>query len=261
MTRRLEQSIAARWRTRTAGDGGRARNWQTRLGYYEALDAALERNGSPDIDVNDIVRAHRNGKLSTAYAIVTNGGLARFYRTEQIPPDRRRIADFVPESPIHQLLAETKVWSFWPGREAWLRELDERFPTAPFRTAAQRLAQVIAGWREQHPLLAATQGGLPPLCAIEDLVILGRGALSAARAVELLLGAGPAGELEFPQELGCGQVPVLNHSAIDDIATRLDTAIGLLGAGDGTRFAMGLLTSARRDLAALRRGRARSHPG
>jgi hypothetical protein len=253
LTRRLESSAGSRWRTKTAGADGRARHWLTRVGYYRAVVDALAQTGAAEIDVNAVLRAHANGRTSTVYSIAATGSMTQFYRSQQNPADRR-IADLVPAGPVQHLLAEVKAWSFWPVRTAWVRELDEQFPAAPFKTAAHRLAQALASWRSANPELAATQDGLLPLCAIEDLVILGRGAVPAERAVALLADATPSGDLLLPREFRCPRGPALDDTVVGDVVARIDAAVRLLGAGAEHRPAVSLLRSALRDLSSLSRG-------
>jgi hypothetical protein len=51
--------------------------------------------------------------------------LLRSYRARQSLATRQ-LGDLVATDPVSQLVAEAKVWSFWPVRQAWVRELDGR---------------------------------------------------------------------------------------------------------------------------------------
>ena len=250
MSRRLESSTACRWWAAAVGPQERARSWSTRVGYCRAVAEALSRSATGEIDVAAIIRAHPQGRQSTVYAIAARGGLVQWYR-DQSSTVARRIGDLIPSAPVPALVAEAKVWSFWPTRTAWVRELDERVPDGDFRTAGTRLVQVLAAWQAAEPALGTAQGRFPPLCAIEDLTILSRGLLSAERAGRLLMRAATTGVLEVPDELTPAACPALDKIAISGTAAQIDTAVQLLLDRSGLAeqdTAVGLLRAAARDL-------------
>lgn len=125
------------------------------------------------------------------------------------------------------MIAEAKVWNFWPMRQAWVRELDERNPTGELVTAGRSLVRRLAEWRAENPTLAAAQDGIAPLCAVEDLMILSRNTVSASQAALLLLHAATTGELEFPDD-GQPRRLVLDEAALADVIGRIDNAVKLL---------------------------------
>ncbi len=86
------------------------------------------------------------------YAIAARHALLRAYRAEQ-RHTLRQLADLVPAEPVPHLVAEAKVWSFWPARLAWVRELDERYPTGAFELVGRRIVRALVQWRDAHPAL------------------------------------------------------------------------------------------------------------
>lgn len=87
--------------------------------------------------------------------------------------------DTAPQMLVH----ETKVWSYWPHRDEWTGEL---FQVGGEATAAECLVRVLLDLAEREPGLASALGHAPPLCAVEDLVVLRRGSMTAASAAALL---------------------------------------------------------------------------
>jgi hypothetical protein len=251
VTRQLEASVAARWRERTAGPDERFQHWQTRVGYYRAVLDAVRNRPADAIGVRDVVRRHVRGRQSTLYALTARRDILRAYRTQPTPA-LRQLADLVPHGPIPQLVAEATVWSFWPARTVWLRELDERYPAAAFGPAVAGLVRALAHWRAAHPELAVHEG-LPPLCAVEDMVVLSRHTLSVPRAARLLLRAATTGEVEVPADVPLPRCPVVDDLLVAAAVDRIDTAVGMLLDGPGSREpAVSLLRTAARDLSTVR---------
>ncbi|MDI1462845.1 hypothetical protein QEZ54_17860 [Catellatospora sp. KI3] len=69
------------------------------------------------------------------------------------------------------LVAEAKVWSYWPFRQGWLFELS-RTNHHDRRLAAETLVRVTASWAQGHPALATALGAAPPIAVIEDLLVI-----------------------------------------------------------------------------------------
>ena len=138
VTRQLESSVAYVWRAKVAGPGERLRHWRTRTGYYQVITHLLEAQGSSSLGMAEVV-GRAGGGRSTVYAVAADGTLAEAYRAGTRPAVRM-LADLAGAGPIDRLVAETKVWSFWPLRQAWLRELDELFPAA-------ESPPPVAGWQ------------------------------------------------------------------------------------------------------------------
>lgn len=254
LTRQLESSVAARWRARTAGIDKRSRNWQTRTGYYRAVVDALRHDTTGRIDAGDIIRRHEDGRRSTFYSVATHKALLRSYRTHQSLATRQ-LGDLATTDPVAQLIAEAKVWSFWETREAWVRELDERNPTGELVTAGRSLVRRLAEWRAENPALAAAQGGIAPLCAVEDLMILSRYTVSASQAGQLLLRAATSGELRIPNN-GWQRRLILDEALLADVIEQIASAVRLLHtqpAGSRLDPAVALLRSAGRKLSMVPR--------
>lgn len=236
MTRRLEGSVAARWRERIAGVDERQRSWKTRVGYYRAVSAALSESDSPEIDVRDIIHRHRDGKQSTLYSVAGKGELLAAYHAHS--GSIRGVGDLIGSEPVVKLIAETKVWSFWPFRNAWVREVDVRFPSGDLEPAQHALVRTLRQWHDTHPKLGASLDGLPPLCAVEDLIVLSRLRFSADQAVERLLApatdavddapTAPAADLDGPPCRWPVAPPHGDGARRADHVGRLNRAIDLL---------------------------------
>jgi hypothetical protein len=225
MARRLESSVASDWRANAAGLREETRSWPTRVGYYHAVVDALRHNGGT-VDAGAIIHRHEHGRQSTFYALGNGKELLHSYRTHQSLA-MREVGDLVMTGPVSQLIAETKVWSFWPSRQAWVQELDERNPMGKWGMSGQSLVRRLVQWQAENPELAAAQESLPPLCAVEDLMILSRNTVNASQAGIMLLRAVTSGELETPdgQQKSC---LVLDSASRDDIIGRLEEAVRLL---------------------------------
>src|SRR5205085_4384204 len=85
-----------------------------------------------------------------------------------------------------QLIDETKVYEYWPYHTAWLQyaEIESDLSTA---LLTESLVSVVAGWARGNPGLAAAMDHAPPICAVEDLLAVNRGRLSAVRAHAILV--------------------------------------------------------------------------
>lgn len=253
MTRRLESSVAARWREKTAGPDERQRNWTTRIGYYQAIIEAI---GHRSVDVHTVVDEHRNGKQSTLYSLAARGALVHAYRAHH-HSGLRAVGGLVRSEPLSLLVAEVKVWSFWPLRTAWLQEMDELLPAGDFEPNSTRLLGLLGKWRVANPRLAAAHDELPPLCVVEDLMVLSRHALSAGETMQLLRrGAGPAARAPKKATRALGApCPRRDDATVRNVIAQINSAIDLLvrqpPPGDAQSAAVGLLRAAVRDMAAL----------
>jgi len=210
------------WRAKVAGPDERLRHWRTRTGYYQVISHLLEAQGPSSLGMAEVI-GRAGGGRSTLYAVAAAGTVAEAYRTATRPAVRM-LADLAGAEPIDRLVGETKVWSFWPMRQAWLRELDEMLPAAEFAPSSRRLAATVARWRAAHPVLAAAQAGLPPLCALEDLMIVSRDTLSPSEGVRTLA----RGEPEEPGPSPALRCPIVVDAGIGAVATRINAALDLL---------------------------------
>jgi hypothetical protein len=228
----LDETVAAGWRTRLAGKKGEDRaHWRTKTAYYRAA-AELIAQDQPLTWRTIIAAVTPKGSRSTFYEVTgprAKHSLVDDYlgaaRTESLQVAlcyRRRHA-------VEQLIDETKVWSYWPARQAWL----DRCRQDPQLRTADGLFDVVGRWARSHPGLAAAQDYAPPACAVEDLVAISRGQLPAMRAMARVRQAMlPEGE---PSEAATAGVRAAVESAFAEIncrEPRLDLVIATT-AGSG----------------------------
>jgi hypothetical protein len=184
----LEDSIASRWRRRLVGARpGQKRHWRTKVTYYDAVLGLLESGSGDNVSWRAIVDAVRpRGHRSTFYEVAGPNAkhpLAGAY-LEDGGVDAMQIALLYRRGlAVEQLIDETKVWTYWPHREGMLDRL--RNASTDVDAGALLLA-AVAGWARRCPKVAASLDGAPPLCAVEDLLLVRRRQLSARSAVEIL---------------------------------------------------------------------------
>lgn len=178
----LHDTIAARWRATLAGSGSSPRpHWITKVAHYRAVVDALTRAGGGPITWRDVVTAvGPRGSASTFYDVAGRHAKYRLvdaYRNASDANSLQIALDYHRTAAIDHLIDETKAWSFWEYREAFLRTHRgaDRLPTGGYLHA-------LAAWAGVNPLLAAALDHAPPMCAVEDLVALHRGGLAAIRA-------------------------------------------------------------------------------
>jgi hypothetical protein len=207
----LDNSVTARWlRSLTGEKPDEKRHWRTRTSYYRAL-AGLIDGGEPSLPWHRVVHAVQpKGSRSTFYEVAGSRG--------RYPLLGALVADGSTESiqvalcyerpgAVQRLIDETKVWDFWPHRASLLARyrgqpgLDGTAAVAsaaaehgPSRGRAEasppRLAEslvsAVAQWAYRRPSLAEALDHAPPVCAVEDLLLVHRGRLSATGAVAIL---------------------------------------------------------------------------
>lgn len=186
----LDNTVTARWRRRVKGSTPDGKShWRTKVAYYRAVTDLLELDPPPALSWQAIVNQVRpKGSRSTFYEVT--GPHAK----HPLIGDLRNAEDvntiqlalcYRPANAVDQLIAETKVWSYWLYRLGWIDE-HHVDPTQDAVASAESLVAVVAEWARQHPALAAAIDYAPPVCAVEDLVLVGRGQLSAVRAYSVL---------------------------------------------------------------------------
>jgi hypothetical protein len=171
----LRDSTAARWRAELGGT-----HWTTKVSYYRAVEALLTGGvDARDLTWSDIVAAVRpHGSRTTFFGVAgphAKKPLSAAYR-DGLAACLERAG--VPE----MLVDETKVWSYWPYREGWAEELFR----AGEATAVECLVRVVLDWAVHERPVAAALDHAPPICAVEDLVVLRGGATAAAEAATIL---------------------------------------------------------------------------
>jgi hypothetical protein len=193
----LGDTVTARWR---AGLGG---HWRTKIAYYDAVDRLLaDRPGAP-LTCRTIVDAVRpRGSRSTFYEVTGPRAkyplIAHLQASDRV--DTAQLAmRYTRATPVDHLIDETKVHRYWPYRTAWLCQY-ERQPDLNANALLESLVSVVAAWAHGNPALAAALNHAPPVCAVEDLAVVGRGRVSAVRA-HAILGKVVRHALEAPDDL------------------------------------------------------------
>jgi len=183
----LDNTVAARWRARLIGvrPDDEKSHWRTKTAYYAAVGQLCVADPGRPMTWQTIVAAVRpRGSRSTFYDVA--GPHAKHPLTGDLlaadTPDANQLAlCYQRPNAVEQLIDEAKVWSYWPYREGWLDQY-RRAPELTGATAAATLVAVVAEWARRNPRLAASLDHAPPMCAVEDLVLVSRGQLSARRA-------------------------------------------------------------------------------
>src|SRR5262249_37655154 len=86
---------------------------------------------------------------------------------------------------VDQLIDETKVWTYWPYREYLSKRYRITQDLDPW-TSVELLTDTVAEWARRNRGLAAALRYAPPICAVEDLLVLRPGQFSAAYALGTL---------------------------------------------------------------------------
>jgi hypothetical protein len=180
----LGNTVTARWRA------GLGEHWQTKTAYYDAVDRLLSAAPDAPLTCTAIVAAVQpRGSRSTFYK-VTGPGARNPLIALLGASDRIDIAQLLPwytrSSAIDQLIDETKVDRYWPYRTAWLRRYERQPDLGPEALLAS-LVSVVAEWARCNRAVAAALDHAPPVCAAEDLAIVGHGRISAMRAHRILV--------------------------------------------------------------------------
>ncbi|MEV7008573.1 hypothetical protein [Streptosporangium sp. NPDC051022] len=200
---RLRGSTASRWREELLlGTLKERGHWQTKVHHYRAFRSLAE---AGHVTTKESVVEAADSAMSTLYTVA--GPSARHSLLSRFERSHPQLAGCYPQSWATSRLAhETVMWRFWPHRETWLRRLEgaRRDRTA----AAERLILVLADF-------AGTNGGLmraaeltPPICAVEDLLVLLEGRITPPEAFALLrrVVATAAGGLHVSPEVVLGEI-------------------------------------------------------
>lgn len=186
--RDLDTTIAVAWYDGFSHRKGQAANhWETKTSYYEAARRALKAHPDEPLTYREIFAEFAGEpKKSTFYQAVGNNAknplvdwygasgehgasIAATYR----PADRGRRPP-VHQPPVHRLVDETKAWSYWQSRPGWLQTLGEvsRGRDVGRDTMVRTLLRILAEWAVREPFLAAALDFGPPICAVEDLLVI-----------------------------------------------------------------------------------------
>jgi hypothetical protein len=221
----LSDTTAVRWRPELTGsDASPGRHWSTKLSYYQAVESVLARGAV--LSWQQIVAEVRpRGSRTTFFAVAgphAKHPLRRAHRTARNDAGRE-VAGLLSRPAVPEMLIdEAKVCSCWPHREGWLRALS-CVDGVPRSTIVECLVRVVLDWALGHASLAAALNHGPPACAIEDLMAIRDGRVSAAEADGLLREA-----IRLRLLAGYGVAGVL-HRLRPHIRPRLPVAAGNCG--------------------------------
>lgn len=183
----LDDTVAVRWRRDLAGTRDSEKShWLTKIAYYAAVDRLLAAEEPQPLTWRAIVDSVRpRGNSSTFYGVTgprARHPLLRAFAASDCVESLYIALHYQRVSPVHQLIDETKVWAYWPYRDRWLAECRRR--DAISREAALSAAtSTLVAWAMDYPALAAALEFAPPMCAVEDLMLLCKGQLSAHAAL------------------------------------------------------------------------------
>jgi len=189
VTARLDDTITARWRRQLIGSKlGEKPHWRTKTAYYSAIERLLMAGAAAPV-WSDVTRAVLpRGSRSTFYEVT--GAHAKYPLIGAFLADgdvdaMQLALCYQRGNAVEQLIDETKVWSYWPHRDCLVMryriELDLDLPGM-----AQLLIDAVTDWARRNDALAVALEYVPPACAVEDLVVLGSGQLSATYAFRTL---------------------------------------------------------------------------
>jgi hypothetical protein len=186
---RWDGTVTARWRHRLAGATPDARrHWRTRTSYYAAVSRLIAAGKSRPAWSDIIEAAQPRGSRSTFYEII--GSHAKHALLDDLlaqdTVDTMQLAFYYRRvAAVDRLIDEAKVWAYWPYRESVLR----RYRTAPHLDEQDRidlLTAALNSWVWSNPGLARALHYAPPICAVEDLLLLQPGQYSVVHAVGVL---------------------------------------------------------------------------
>jgi len=184
----LRATAATQWRDRLIGRATAERNhWVTKTTYYRAVERTLE-SGIREPSWADVVGSvSPRGSRTTFYDLAGRKARHPLVRAYQERAERGLLLlsfRYQRSNAVEQLVDETKVWSFWPYRGRWLTEVAAG-SEATVRHAGDRLVRALAEWSRRNPALAGAVRDEPPICAVEDLMLLHRWEIPLDTAVGL----------------------------------------------------------------------------
>jgi hypothetical protein len=213
----LDDTVTVRWRRDLAGTRYPDKShWLTKTAYYAAVDRILADGGPEPVTWRAIVDSvHPRGNSSTFYGVTgprARHPLLRAFAASDGVESLYIALHYQRVSPVDQLIDETKVWSYWPHRDAWLADCRRRDLVTREVALAAAMAAMVA-WAGSRPALAAALDFAPPMCAVEDLMLLRQGQLSARAAVAKLT--------EVIRESRCPPLRPLDATAAGRLPARL----------------------------------------
>jgi hypothetical protein len=189
----LDTTVTARWRADLVGSRSVEKmHWRTKTSYYEAVCQLLTAGATRPLNWKSIVDAVRpRGSRSTFYEVTgphAKHALIALLRASDCVNTAQLTLRYTREAPVEQLIDEAKVHQYWPYHTAWLRQVRAE----PGRDAAaltESLLSVVIAWARCNRALATALDHAPPICAVEDLLAVNRGQLSAVRGYAILAAA------------------------------------------------------------------------
>ncbi len=185
----LGNTVTARWQRRLAGvRQEEKRHWRTKTAYYAAVDRLLGA-GPRQLAWSHVTEAvEPRGSRSTFYEVTgahaKHSLIADLLAHEGI--DALQLALYYRRTnAVDQLIDETKVWTYWPYRE-YLAKRYRITPDLDPWTSVELLTGAVGDWARRNRGLAGALGCAPPICAVEDLLVLRPGQFSAAYAMGTL---------------------------------------------------------------------------
>ncbi|WP_306213497.1 hypothetical protein [Actinoplanes sp. RD1] len=183
----MRETVAVVWRRNLYGaEPYASRHWTTRDSYYQAVDGLLAATPGKALSWQEIVDGA--GGSRTTFFDLANTRTRRALRdayADTTGPARDLVDQLNRENKTELLVDETKVWSFFPHRSGWMHQLDNMDDLSR-SMIAESLVRVLLDWAGRQPHLAAAHDFAPPICAIEDLLIVRRDELLTLDAVALL---------------------------------------------------------------------------
>ena len=96
--------------------------------------------------------------------------------------------------PRSALVAEAKIVSFWPYREAVLRLAPD--PGIPLHEVTEAYLRALATWASDEAPLAACRPAGPPACVAEDMRVIAELWLQHASSVRMIQAMTPEAAVE-----------------------------------------------------------------
>lgn len=184
----LDATVTARWLNGLAGARPRLRrHWETRVSYYSAVARLLDR-GTDQPRWSDVIQEVRpTGSRTTFYKVTgahAKHSLVGYLIAHASVESMQLALSYRREGAVAQLVDEAKVWAYWPYRE----QLSIRYQSQPdltVQTSIDLLMSTVDSWA-RGTRIAAALSCAPPVCAVEDLLLLTPGRPSAVHVIAAL---------------------------------------------------------------------------
>lgn len=230
----LNSTWTAQW-YRTASGTQRADAWAERLRYFRALSDLLadlvtgsgpappgppphRQQIAPRALITEVARRAQFAAHETLY---------KRFRSEWEGPIARWAGTDEAVKPRNALVAEAKIVSFWPYREAVLRLASQ--PGVALQEVAAAYLRALATWAGDDTPLAACRPAGPPACVAEDMRVLAALWLRRAIAARMIPAPRPGTRDRDPLADKAGQLEGLAREVVSlllaDRAMTADKAV------------------------------------